>query len=205
MGQRRGGGAEKKERKEKGTTAVMFYEMILFCSLAGLVGAIISLAETNTEEARNATGKSRGVPAAGVPHCHLVAPTPGSQNTRRGSAGSPCPPLHHRTWTRGPASFQCFTTKPDNCKTAWSIKNRCRKARGKGKNSTNRKFKANLSLLGKAGAYTEACRFPSSIAAAHKATAAFTCSAIVVRTPAAKWWAGGNSERYLVPRREAWI
>lgn len=66
--------------------------MILFCSLAGLVGAITSLAETNTEKARNAIGKSRGVPAAGVPHCHLVAPAPGSQNTRGGAAGSPCPP-----------------------------------------------------------------------------------------------------------------
>lgn len=28
----------------------MFYEMILFCSLAGVVGAIISLAEINTEK-----------------------------------------------------------------------------------------------------------------------------------------------------------
>lgn len=70
----------------------MFYEMILFCSLAGVVGAIISLAEINTEKARNFTGKKRGVPAAGVPHCHLVAPALGSQN-RWGSAGSPCLPL----------------------------------------------------------------------------------------------------------------
>lgn len=31
--------------------AVMFYEMILFCSLAGVVGAITSLAEINTEKA----------------------------------------------------------------------------------------------------------------------------------------------------------
>lgn len=69
----------------------MFYEMILFCSLAGVVGAIISLAEINTEKARNFTGKKRGVPAAGVPHCHLVAPALGSRNTR-GSAGSPCLP-----------------------------------------------------------------------------------------------------------------
>lgn len=49
VGQRTGGKKRKKERKEKGTTAVMFYEMILFCSLAGVVGAIISLAEINTE------------------------------------------------------------------------------------------------------------------------------------------------------------
>lgn len=35
----------------------MFYEMILFCSLAGVVGAIITLAEINTEKARKFTGK----------------------------------------------------------------------------------------------------------------------------------------------------
>lgn len=38
----------------------MFYEMILFCSLAGVVGAIIGLAEINTEKARNVTGKAGG-------------------------------------------------------------------------------------------------------------------------------------------------
>lgn len=116
----------------------MFYEMILFCSLAGVVGAIIGLAEINTEKARNFTGKKRGVPAAGVPHCHLVAPALGSQN-RWGSAGSPClrlalvPVSGHATWTWGTVSFQCFKTKLDNCKPPWSVKDGCRKARGKDK------------------------------------------------------------------------
>lgn len=47
----------------------MFYEMILFCSLAEVVGAIISLAEINTgKEASPFSGAA----AAGVPHCHLA-------------------------------------------------------------------------------------------------------------------------------------
>lgn len=62
------GKERKKERKEKGTTAVMFYEMILFCSLAEVVGAIISLAEINTGKASHFSGAA----AAGVPHCHLA-------------------------------------------------------------------------------------------------------------------------------------
>lgn len=96
----------------------MFYEMILFCSLAGVVGAIISLAEINTEKARNFTGKKRGVPAAGEPHCHLVAPAPGSQKPR-GSAGPPPVPVPGAAGTaartRGTVSFQRFTAKRDNC------------------------------------------------------------------------------------------
>lgn len=46
----------------------MFYEMILFCSLAEVVGAIISLAEINTGKASHFSGTA----AAGVPHCHLA-------------------------------------------------------------------------------------------------------------------------------------
>lgn len=46
----------------------MFYEMILFCSLAEVVGAIISLAEINTGKASHFSGAA----AAGVPHCHLA-------------------------------------------------------------------------------------------------------------------------------------
>lgn len=114
----------------------MFYEMILFCSLAGVVGAIIGLAEINTEKARNLTGKTRRVPAAGVPHCHLAAPAPGSRNTR-GSASQlrPEPSLAAGTLPEhGVPSLQRSTTKLDNCSTACSL--RGSEARGKGKNST---------------------------------------------------------------------
>lgn len=43
----------------------MFYEMILFCSLAGVVGAIISLAEINTEKSTKFYRKEKGSPNCG--------------------------------------------------------------------------------------------------------------------------------------------
>lgn len=177
----------------------MFYEMILFCSLAGVVGATISLAEMNTEKARNVTGRSR---SPGGRSTTLPSSGTGSGKPKhtRGLCGLSVPPLAAPYLNTGP-SFRSVLYSQG--KTAWSIKDGCRKARGKGKNSTNGKFKANLALLGKAGAYAEACRFPSSTAAAHKASAAPACSAIAVWTPAAKRQAGRNSERYRVPKREA--
>lgn len=69
----------------------MFYEMILFCSLAGVVGAIISLAEINTEKARILQG--RGVPAPRVPHCHLAAQPLASPNTWGSASSQPHLPV----------------------------------------------------------------------------------------------------------------
>lgn len=186
----------------------MFYEMILFCSLAEVVGAIISLAEINTGKANHFSGAA----AAGVPHCHLA-----TRALEAEAAGlcwlreppAPVPTAGQHTWTWDPLSFSWFTAKLENCKTSWSIKDRCRKTRGKGKNSTTKKCKMNLALLGKAVFYTEAHRFSSSIAAvtaaAHKATTASSSSAVITWMSVAKWWAGRNSEHYLVPWRQAWI
>lgn len=47
----------------------MFYGTILFCSLAGVVGAITSLAEINTEKSKNCAGRKRGVP---TPEYHIA-------------------------------------------------------------------------------------------------------------------------------------
>lgn len=92
VGQRtKGGKKRQKERKERGTTAVMFYEMILFCSLAGVVGTIISLAETNAEKARILQG--RGVPAPRVPHCHLAAQALASPNAWGSASSQPHLPV----------------------------------------------------------------------------------------------------------------
>lgn len=189
----------------------MFYEMILFCSLAEVVGAIISLAEINRGKASHFSGAA----AAGVPHCHLATRALEAEAAAapRASRSGACPGQHTATWTWHLLSSSWFTAKLQNWKTAWSIKDRCRKARRKGKNSTIKKFKTKLALLGKAGVYTEAHRFSSSSAAAaaaatataHKATAALWSCAVIIWMSVAKWWAGRNSEHYLVPRRQPWI
>lgn len=141
--------------------AVMFYGTILFCSLAGVVGAITSLAEINTEKKQELCRKEKGSPNSRVPHCHLAALALASQNTRdpaRSRLTSLCLYAGTHKETR-PSFLSAFYNQ------TWPLQN-CLVWR-KGEDIPQKKFKPNLALPWRPGVYTEACRFPPPTATSH--------------------------------------